>query len=168
MTSVFKDMAFQLRTERLDLNMWEESDAVWLRELIGERGVEMPTVESVRNDLIEKRKIAVENGISLLTIRRRDEGDFIGYCGLIIGRSTLEEPEIAYELFRSAHGKGYATEAASVVLDAAIATGRQRLWSTVGAWNIASLRVLEKIGFKRHHSTWDDERGEIVWNVRDF
>ena len=37
MTSVFKDMAFQLRTERLDLNMWEESDAVWLRELIGER-----------------------------------------------------------------------------------------------------------------------------------
>ena len=61
-----------------------------------------------------------------------DEGDFIGYCGLIIGRSTLEEPEIAYELFRSAHGKGYATDA-SVVLDAAIATGRQRLWSTVGA-----------------------------------
>ena len=34
MTSVFKDMAFQLRTERLDLNMWEESDAVWLRELM--------------------------------------------------------------------------------------------------------------------------------------
>ena len=80
---------------------------------------------------------------------------------MIIGRSTLEEPEIAYELFRGAHGKGYATEAASVVLDAAIATGRQRLWSTVGAWNIASLRVLEKIGFKRHHSTWDDERGEL-------
>lgn len=116
MTSVFKDMAFQLRTERLDLNMWEESDAVWLRELIGERGVEMPTVESVRNVFIEKRKIAVENGISLLTIRRRDEGDFIGYCGLIIGRSTLEEPEIAYELFRSAHRMGYATEAASAVL----------------------------------------------------
>ncbi|TKJ06866.1 GNAT family N-acetyltransferase, partial [Bacillus cereus] len=22
--------------------------------------------------------------------------------------------------------------------------------------------------FKRHHSTWDDERGEIVWNVRDL
>ncbi len=111
MTSEFKEMAFQLKTERLDLNMWEESDAVWLRELVGERGVEMPTVESVRNDLIEKRKIATENGISLLTIRRRDEGDFIGYCGLIIGRSTLEELEIAYELFRSAHRMGYATEA---------------------------------------------------------
>lgn len=153
MPSLFKPMAFQLKTERLELSMWEESDSVWLSKLIGERGVDIPAVDSVRNRLIEMRKKTKENGISLLTIRRRNEGDFIGYCGLIIGRSTLEEPEIAYELFRSAHGKGYATEAASVVLDAAIATGRQRLWSTVGAWNIASLRVLEKIGFKRHHST---------------
>lgn len=122
MPSLFKTMEFQLKTERLDLSMWDESDSVWMRKLIGERGVDMPTLDSVRKRLIEMRKKADENGISLLTIRRRDEGDFIGYCGLIIGRSTLEEPEIAYELFRSAHGKGYATEAASVVLDAAIAT----------------------------------------------
>ncbi|MFK4289348.1 RimJ/RimL family protein N-acetyltransferase [Bacillus sp. RC240] len=167
MTTSYKAMAFQLKTERLDLNMWEESDAVWLRKLIGERGVDVPTIDSVRSDLIEMHKRATENGISLLTIRRRDEGDFIGYCGLIIGRSTLEEPEIAYELFRSVHRNGYATEAASAVLEAAIATGRHRLWSTVGAWNVASFRVLEKIGFERHHSTWD-ERGEIVWNVRDL
>ncbi|HDR7793974.1 TPA: GNAT family N-acetyltransferase [Bacillus luti] len=168
MTVSFKTMEFQLKTERLDLNMWEESDSVWMRKLVGERGGDMPTLDAVHSRLIEMRKKAVENGISLLTIRRRDEGDLIGYCGLIIGRSTLEEPEIAYELFRNVHGKGYATEAASAVLDAAIATGRHRLWSTVGAWNIASLRVLEKIGFRRHHSTWDDERGEIVWNVRDL
>ncbi len=125
--------------------MWEESDAVWLRKLIGERGVEMPTIESVRSSLIEMRKKAIENGISLLTIRRRDEGDFIGYCGLIIGRATLEEPEIAYELFKSAHRKGYATEAASAVLEAAIATGRHRLWSTVGAWNTASFSGIRKV-----------------------
>lgn len=167
MTVSYKAMAFQLKTERLDLRMWEESDSVWMRKLIGERGVDMPTLDSVRSNLIEMRKRAAENGISLLTIRRRDEGDFIGYCGLIIGRSTLEEPEIAYELFRNVHRKGYATEAASAVLEAAIATGRHRLWSTVRAWNIASFRVLEKIGFERHHSTWD-ERGEIVWNVRNL
>ncbi|MCR8848292.1 GNAT family N-acetyltransferase [Rossellomorea sp. SC111] len=167
MTDFFKPMAFQLQTERLDLSMWEESDAAWIRKLVGERGVDMPTLDSARSNIIEMRKKAVENGISLLTIRRRDEGDFIGYCGLIIGRSSLEEPEIAYELFRSAHRKGYATEAASVILDAAIATGRHRLWSNVGAWNDASFRVLEKIGFERHHSTWE-EQGEIVWNVRDL
>jgi RimJ/RimL family protein N-acetyltransferase len=160
-------MKFQLKTERLDLSMWEESDAVWMRKLVGERGVEMPTLDEARSQIVNMRERAAESGISLLTIRRRKEGDFIGYCGLIIGRSTLEEPEIAYELFRSTHGKGYATEAASVVLDAAIATGRGRLWSTVGIWNNASFRVLEKLGFERHHSTWD-ERGEIVWNVREL
>ncbi|TMU87172.1 GNAT family N-acetyltransferase [Bacillus sp. BHET2] len=167
MQTFFKAMAFQLKTERLDLSMWEESDAAWISKLVGERGGDMPTLESARSDIIEMRKKAVEYGISLLTIRRREEGDFIGYCGLINGRSTLEEPEIAYELFRSAHGKGYATEAASAVMEAAIATGRHRLWSTVGAWNNASLRVLDKIGFERHHSTWE-KQGEIVWNVRDL
>lgn len=89
----------------------------------------MPTLDAARGKVISLRDRAVESGIALLTIRRRDAGDFIGYCGLIIGRSTLEEPGIAYELFRRAHRHGYATEAASVVLDAAIGTGRRRLWS---------------------------------------
>ncbi|MFE2938490.1 GNAT family N-acetyltransferase [Streptomyces sp. NPDC059255] len=96
---------------------------------------------------------------------RRDEGDFIGYCGLIIGRSTVEEPEIAYELFQRAHGRGHATEAAGAVLNAAIATGRKRLWSTVGAWNTPSLRVLGKLGFERDHVSMEDN-GEVVWLTR--
>lgn len=96
-----------------------------------------------------------------------EEAFINGYCGLITGRSTLEEPEIAYELLRSAHGNGYATEAASAVLAAAIATGRRRLWATVRTWNTPSFRVLAKLGFERRHSTWDDG-GELVWNVREL
>ena len=80
----------------------------------------------------------------------------------MVGRSTLDEPEIAYELLRAFHGHGYATEAARAVVDAAFATGRRRIWSTVRAWNTPSLNVLEKLGFQRHHSTVDDQ-GEIVW-----
>jgi RimJ/RimL family protein N-acetyltransferase len=167
MTANFEPMEFEMETDRLSLSMWRESDASWYRELVAERGRDMPTLSAARDDVIILRDRALESGIALLTIRRRDEGDYIGYCGLIIGRSSLEEPEIAYELFRRVHGNGYATEAASVVLDGAIATGRSRLWSTVGSWNVASFRVLEKIGFKRDHSTWD-ERGEIVWSVRDL
>jgi hypothetical protein len=36
----------------------------------------------------------------------------------------------------------------------------------VRPWNIASFRVLAKLGLDRRHSTWD-ETGEIAWNVRD-
>ncbi len=46
MPSLFKTMAFQLKTERLELSMWEESDSVWLSKLIGERGVDIPAVDS--------------------------------------------------------------------------------------------------------------------------
>jgi RimJ/RimL family protein N-acetyltransferase len=51
------------------------------------------------------------------------------------------------------------------VLDAAISTGRTRLWSTVRTWNEPSFRVLEKLGFQCDHVSLDD-RGELVWLTR--
>ena len=144
MTSRFSAMDFEIITERLYLSMWEESDAPWYRELVGERGVAKPTLEVALKNVISLRERAQESGISLLTIRRKEEGDIIGYCGLIIGRSTIEEPEIAYELFQRVHGNGYATEAASAIIDVAVATGRRRLWATVGSWNIVNCAPVSK------------------------
>jgi len=37
----------------------------------------------------------------------------------------------------------------------------------VRPWNAASLRVLEKIGFRRDHITADDH-GDVVYLVRDL
>lgn len=79
--------------------------------------------------------------------------------------TTITTPEIAYELFRCVHGQGFATEAASAVLEATIVTGRRRLWATVGPWNAPSFRVLDKVGVKRDHVATDD-RGELVWFTR--
>lgn len=160
-------MALHLETERLTMRPWTLDHAAALRELHAERGGGTPAIEDVR-EIIAKQLAEVERtGLALLPIRRRDVGDFIGYCGLLVGRSTVEEPEIAYELFQRVHGKGYATEAARAVVDAAIATGRKRLWSTVGPWNTPSFRVLEKLGFERSHVATDD-RGEHVWLTREL
>lgn len=126
----------------------------------------MPSMENIRERITSQLASTGQTGLALLPIVRRDEGDFIGYCGLIVGRTSVDEPEIAYELLRRAHGHGYATEAGRVVVEAAIATGRARLWSTVGAWNTPSFRVLEKLGFERDHVTTQDDRGEIVWMTR--
>ena len=130
-------MAFHLSTERLRLRPWAESDIDQYRALVTERGNGIPTVENIQERIATQLVASAKSGIALLPICRRLEGDFIGYCGLIVGRSSLDEPEIAYELFRRAHGRGYATEAARAVLDAAVATGRTRLWATVGSWNAA-------------------------------
>jgi RimJ/RimL family protein N-acetyltransferase len=159
-------MPLHLATERLRLRPWAQSDVDEYRALVGERGNGLPSKADVRERITTQLAATAVTGLALLPICRRIEGDFIGYCGLIVGRSTLDEPEIAYELMQRAHGHGYATEAARAVLDAAIATGRTRLWSTVGSWNTASLRVLEKLGFTRDHATTNDGGDEVVWLAR--
>jgi RimJ/RimL family protein N-acetyltransferase len=160
-------MAFAIETERLSLRLRDREDATWNLELLGEHeGGTTLTLAEAQQHLAEQNVQARASGIGFLAIQRRAEGDVIGYCGLLVGRGSFDEPEIAYELLRRVHGHGYATEAARAVLDAAFATGRRRLWSTVRAWNAPSFRVLEKLGFRRDHSV-TDERGELVYLVRD-
>ncbi|WP_432149901.1 GNAT family N-acetyltransferase [Streptomyces sp. bgisy029] len=164
---LYETMPFHLETERLVLRPWAESDAAEFSALLSERGNGAPTLERARTSIGELLAATARTGIALLPVQRRGEGDFIGYCGLIIGRTTLEEPEIAYELCRRAHGRGYATEAAGAVVDAAVVTGRKRLWSTVGTWNTPSLRVLEKLGFERDRVS-TEENGEVAWLTRSL
>ena len=167
-TSPLRPLPFELGTERLILRLWDHSDAAGYRELVGERGDPLPTMDEALADIDGARASAPGRGIHLLTLRRRDDpGTFLGYCGLVIGRASIEEPEIAYELLRSAHGNGYATEAAKAVIAAAEATGRRRLWSTLRSWNTPSFRVLEKAGFYRDHVTTDD-KGDVVWMTRSL
>lgn len=163
--ATYAPMASHLETGRLLLRPWRASDADDLRALHAERGNGTPTADYIRALIAKQLAATAENGIALLPIERRGDGGFIGYCGLIVGRSTLAEPEIAYELFRHAHGRGYATEAARAVLGAAAATGRRRLWSTVDVENAASLRVLEKLGFARDRVSTEPV-GEVVWLTR--
>jgi RimJ/RimL family protein N-acetyltransferase len=167
----------QLTTERLQLRTWEPADAEEYRNLWAERDPRAvrridehgrPTVDDLRGWLTDNPLGAVP-GLGLLPIVRRDEGDLIGYCGLTVGQASFEEPELAYELAKRAHGFGYATEAARAVVEAAAATGRKRLWATVREWNTASFRVLEKLGF--HDSgrvTEDPQRGNSIWMTCDL
>lgn len=167
----FTPMPTRLETPRLILRTWAPADAGVLAELLNER--EGDTVHTAEECLaFFERQIGTyaEDGFALYPIQRREEGDFIGYCGLIRGRATAEEPEIAYELLKRAHGNGYATEAARAVVDAVPATGRTRLWSTVGDWNTPSLRVLEKLAFTTDRVTPNERggRGDVVWLRRDL
>ena len=120
-------MAMSLQTPRLSLRLRDECDAEWNHELLGEHeGGTAESVRDVRLRLAKQRIESASSGIGLLTIRRRADDEPLGYCGLIVGRCSLDEPEIAYELLKRFHGCGYATEAAHAVLEAAFATGRIR------------------------------------------
>lgn len=173
----YTDFPASLSTPRLRLRRWRPSDAEQHRALWAERDVRArrrigadgrPTVEEMRQWLVAN-PLGADPGLGLLPIERRDTGEFIGYCGLIIGQASYEEPEIAYELIRRAHGHGYATEAGRAVVEAAAATGRRRLWATVREWNTASFHVLEKLGFNRTgRAETDPERGNSIWMTREL
>jgi RimJ/RimL family protein N-acetyltransferase len=173
----YSDFPTELLTERLRLRQWLPSDAeeyrgLWLeRDPRSRRRIDAegrPTVDEMRGWLVANPRGA-EPGLGLLPIERRDTGEFLGYCGLIVGDGTFDEPEIAYELARRAHGLGFATEAARAVVDAAALTGRRRLWATVREWNAPSFRVLEKVGFSDSgRVTEDAERGDSIWMTREL
>lgn len=156
-----------LETERLQLRPWAASDTSWHRFLVGERGQDTPTDDADAEVIAGVIDAQDAHGVVPSVVVRKADAEVLGYCGLVIGRATIDEPELAYELFQGAHGRGYATEAALAVVSAAKQAGRSRLWSTVRAWNSPSFGVLKKLGFSRHHSVWD-ENGELVWNVLDL
>jgi RimJ/RimL family protein N-acetyltransferase len=124
-----------------------------------------PSVEDIAA-LIRRERDEPRPGV--LAVERRSDGDVLGYCGLVFhGNGAPDEPELAYELLRRAHGSGYATEAGGAVVAWADEAGYQRLWATVRAWNVASRRVLEKLGF---HETGQVEvdalHGDSLLTVR--
>ncbi len=163
----FRTMAFVIDTERLSLRLRTKADAECALELLREHeGGTTLSIGEVEQRIVEQNERAHVDGFGPLGIRRRYETSPIGYCGLIIGRGTFEEPEIAYEILPQFRGRGYATEAAGAVIEAAFATGRERLWATVGTWNAPSFPILDTNGFYAHHNGYG-KRGEFVWMVRN-
>jgi [ribosomal protein S5]-alanine N-acetyltransferase len=146
-----------LETDRLILRHSTVGEAAIYRQLWMERDLRVPphrrmnsegrpTVEDIAAQIRAERE---EPGPGLLAVERKGTADVIGYCGLIIhGNGSPDEPELAYELLRAAHGCGYATEAGQAVVTWADVSGYRRLWAGVWGWNVASRRVLEKLGFR--------------------
>jgi RimJ/RimL family protein N-acetyltransferase len=93
----------------------------------------------------------------------RDAGELVGRVSLTVA-AEHRQGEIGF-IFSPAHqGKGYATEAAAAVL--ALAFGPYRLHRVVGraeARNVASARVLEKLGMRREAHLIENEWVKGEW-----
>lgn len=161
-------------TERLWLGPWQLSDLDDYGAMVAERDPRTaaaprgdgPSHDELRASIERQQGARAATGMCLYVVRV--DGAFAGYCGLLVGKSTREEPEIGYELLRRRHGRGYATEAAAAVVAMAAATGRTRLWATVRDWNDASFRVLTKVGFVATSRKTVDEFGASLWWTRDL
>jgi RimJ/RimL family protein N-acetyltransferase len=99
-------------------------------------------------------------------IRNLDE-EFLGWCGLKY-TPELEEYDIGFRFFQKYWGIGYATEAAKACIDWAFQ--KKDIKVIVGramSENIASCKVLEKIGLKYLRTIEIEEGQELIYTIRN-
>lgn len=158
-------MPSALQTPRLRLRPRDGRDAEWNLALLAEHplGRSAGPLEAERERLDGQRRRFERDGFGLYTVEVADSEEPVGYCGLVVGRATAAQPELAYELLRGHVGSGYATEAASVVADAAFDAGFPVLWATVATWNAPSFGVLRKLGFTATRRAGFDDGSVYVW-----
>lgn len=102
-----------------------------------------------------------QSGLGARAVVESRSDQMIGYCGLQRFADT-EEIELFYGYATHAWGRGFATEAAAALVDLGFRCLRtERLVAIVHPENLASLRVLEKLGFLRSgtypHPRWKVE-----------
>lgn len=122
------------------------NDASWLR-FIGDRGVR--TLDEARN-YIQEGPVAMYDrlGYGFCIVETRASGEAIGICGLA-KRDYLDSADIGFALLPQHCGLGYAHEAAAAVLRFAThELGLQRVVATTRVDNVASQKLLEKLGLR--------------------
>lgn len=159
-----------LETERLILRTWSLDDAEDGFKIWSDPEVMLYVGTGRPNENVEQTRAWVgrmmvhqeKYGYGFWAVIEKRSGQLIGSCGM--GRHPDDGPliEFGYTLARSRWGRGYATEAAAACLRHAFENLRlSELAASVDSRNIASQRVLEKIGFIY-------QRAERLENGLDF
>lgn len=106
------------------------------------------------------RRLAQEQqyGFSMWGIELQGTGELVGFCGFF--PHDAEEIELGYVVKAPLWGRGFATEAASCAVAAAVAAG-YRIYATIRSTNVASLRVASRLGL-RPDGERKDERGTLL------
>ena len=173
----------ELKTKRLVLREFVEDD--WLAVLAYQSTQEYlryyPWVERQEGDV----KAFVNEFIAWQSEKPRyrhqfavtmaDNGRLIGSCGIRKEMPDESGGELGYELDPGCWENGYATEAAAEMLKFAFQHLQlHRVGSFFIAENVASLRVLEKLGFRREgalrETVWMNGRwwDTLVYSILDY
>jgi RimJ/RimL family protein N-acetyltransferase len=161
-------MKVVLETERLLLRHFTEADADALMAVESEPDVlryvgrkPLADVDDYRNKIRSKFLPYYDKpgGYGPLAIIEKLTGDLVGGCSLRPGVDSefaaemgfgADDAELGYGLRKSSWGRGYATEfAQALVRRAFIELGAVSVVACVTVDNLASVRVLEKVGLRR-------------------
>ena len=145
----------EIETARLRLRMIAPDDLDDLAGLFGNPEVmkylgaepgTTPSREETRTLIGRMIKFWAENGFGRWAIVNKEDETMVGLCGFRLLDST---PELFYLLSKAHWGKGLATEAARACLRYGFEElGFERIVAAIRHGNIASIRVMPKIGMR--------------------
>lgn len=144
-----------IQTERLVLRPLDDADTDDLHRISNEplvrrylwddEPVSRATIEEVIAQSVQSFS---EDGLGLFGVRLQGSEELVGFCGFVL-LEGMEEIELGYELEPDLWGRGIATEAARACLQYAFEeAGLRRVIAGADAPNVASLRVIEKLGMR--------------------
>jgi len=145
-----------LETQRLIIRELKVDDAQFILTLLNEPSFlryigdkEVRNLDDARRYILSGPVASYErHGFGLFRVELKDSHIPIGMCGLL-KREELPDPDIGFAFLPDFWNRGYAFEAAAAVLNYA----RQRLkldriLAIVNPDNDASIKLLQKLGFK--------------------
>jgi len=97
----------------------------------------------------ESRSLFERRGVGIWLVNHRVTEELVGFCGFLEMKTVHPEPQLVYGVLQEFSGKGYATEMAHTVIAEAWQHGFATIIASVDEVNVASYRVLEKLGFAR-------------------
>jgi len=162
-----------IETPRLTLSRFKESDAHLIQQLNSDYDVVkylhepiIYTEEKALQVLMDIILPQYKMGIGRWAVYTKDGNEFIGWCGLK-QRPEAQEIDLGYRFIKSSWGKGYATEAAKATLQYGHQNLKlEKIIAHANIDNIASQKVLEKIGMEYVGESMDD--GEMVKGYVSF
>jgi [ribosomal protein S5]-alanine N-acetyltransferase len=162
-----------IETNRLILREFQRTDLKELAPILADPKVMRfsPTgvnsVEQVQEKIQGFITCYKEVGFGKWAVILKESNQLLGYCGIAVDRiDDKDEKELGYRLDSRYWGQGLATEAAS----AAIKYGFEQLklpyvLGLVERANLASVRVLEKVGMRHERTTIFHEVEMDVYRV---
>jgi len=145
-----------IATERLTLRPFCRDDAATMAQVLAEPGVlrYFPSSGTITQERVERMLAGLlthwqERGYGLWAVERQADQALLGRCGLQY-LVEVDGVEVDFLLGKAYWNQGYATEAGRASIDYGWQQlGLNRIAGIVHTGNLASQRVLEKLGLRR-------------------
>jgi len=164
-------MSFRLETERLYLREITPDDAQFAYELNLDEDVIRYTgdgaFESIEEakGFLEKYDHYKKYGFGRWAVVRKSDNELLGWCGLKYSED-LDEHDIGFRFFKKHWNSGYATESAIACLKTGFEQfGMKTIVGRARSENLASIRVLEKLGLTYSKSYEEDGEAWVVYDI---